>query len=212
MAGAGGGGDLQFVDPTDIEEGEFGAEPVPEMRSQVTLTNAICHSSHPVAAFFHVAFKIAAIVVYILGLDFVMSFVVLVLLLSFDFWTVKNVTGRLMVGLRWWNHIKEDGTNEWVFESHKGTREVDALDWRIFWGGIFGGFAVWAFLLVIAIIKFNFQWMLLVIVALALSGANIYGYLKCNTDAKKQVTGFVTKNLGAAVMSTMLAPGSSAAR
>lgn len=31
----------------------------------------------------------------------------------------QNVTGRLMVGLRWWNHIDEDGKSHWVFESRK---------------------------------------------------------------------------------------------
>jgi hypothetical protein len=36
-----------------------------------------------------------------------------------DFWTVKNVSGRLLVGLRWWNEIKEDGESVWVFESSK---------------------------------------------------------------------------------------------
>lgn len=44
-------------------------------------------------------------------------FITVILLLAFDFWTVKNVTGRLLVGLRWWNRVKEDGTSEWVFES-----------------------------------------------------------------------------------------------
>ena len=36
-----------------------------------------------------------------------------------DFWTVKNVTGRLLVGLRWWNHVDEDGKSHWVFENRK---------------------------------------------------------------------------------------------
>ena len=45
----------------------------------------------------------------------------MVLLLAFDFWTVKNVSGRLMVGLRWWNKIEEDGTSTWMFESKKVT-------------------------------------------------------------------------------------------
>ena len=44
--------------------------------------------------------------------SFVFSFVIVVLLLAFDFWTVKNVSGRLLVGLRWWNEVAEDGTNE----------------------------------------------------------------------------------------------------
>jgi len=42
-----------------------------------------------------------------------------VLLLSMDFWTVKNITGRLMVGLRWWNYVDDDGKSHWIFESKK---------------------------------------------------------------------------------------------
>jgi hypothetical protein len=38
--------------------------------------------------------------------SFVFSFVMVTLLLAFDFWTVKNVTGRLLVGLRWWNEVR----------------------------------------------------------------------------------------------------------
>ena len=43
------------------------------------------------------------------------------LLLAADFWTVKNITGRLLVGLRWWNKVNEDGSTEWIFESRKVT-------------------------------------------------------------------------------------------
>ena len=35
---------------------------------------------------------------------------------QFDFWTVKNVSGRILVGLRWWNEVKEDQT-VWIFEA-----------------------------------------------------------------------------------------------
>ncbi len=49
--------------------------------------------------------------------SFITGFICCILLLAFDFWTVKNVSGRLLVGLRWWNEVKEDGTNVWVFES-----------------------------------------------------------------------------------------------
>ena len=42
---------------------------------------------------------------FILGHFFtdVNTFIIVVVLSAFDFWTVKNVTGRLLVGLRWWN-------------------------------------------------------------------------------------------------------------
>lgn len=49
--------------------------------------------------------------------EFVFVFVVCVVLLSFDFWTVKNISGRLLVGLRWWNDVREDGSSTWAFES-----------------------------------------------------------------------------------------------
>ena len=46
-------------------------------------------------------FRVAALFVYIFGAYFSSSFigifVCVVLLLSLDFWTVKNVTGRIMV-------------------------------------------------------------------------------------------------------------------
>jgi hypothetical protein len=77
--------------------------------------------SHPVAAFFFIAFRLGAILTYSLGSifsdNFTLIFVVAILLLAFDFWTVKNVSGRLLVGLRWWNEIQTDGSNKWVFES-----------------------------------------------------------------------------------------------
>jgi hypothetical protein len=68
-------------------------------------------------------FRILAVVVYLLcgwfSNSFVTSFVVIVVLLSIDFWTVKNISGRLLVGLRWWNYVDEDGESRWIYESNK---------------------------------------------------------------------------------------------
>jgi len=92
----------------------------------------------------------------------------------------KNVSGRLLVGLRWWNRINEDGTNEWVFESLEDMSEIDPLDAKVFWTGLYGAPAVWALLFVVGLLKFNVEWALIAIVALMLSGANIVGYTKCS--------------------------------
>ena len=77
--------------------------------------------THPVAALAHVAFKVAALVVYVVcewfNSDFVLNFVTCVLLLAADFWVCKNVSGRLLVGLRYWNEIDEAGVSTWRFES-----------------------------------------------------------------------------------------------
>ena len=48
-----------------------------------------------------------------------MLFIVIVLLDCMDFWFVKNVTGRILVSLRWWNRINEIGDDQWIFEGPK---------------------------------------------------------------------------------------------
>uniref|UniRef100_K3WNX7 Golgi apparatus membrane protein TVP23 homolog n=1 Tax=Globisporangium ultimum (strain ATCC 200006 / CBS 805.95 / DAOM BR144) TaxID=431595 RepID=K3WNX7_GLOUD len=176
-----------------------------------TVTNA----KHPVAAFFHLFFKGLALFVYLFGgvlfSSYVFIFVVCILLLAFDFWTVKNVTGRLLVGLRWWNRINEDGTNEWIFESHEDMTEIDALDSQVFWGGLYGTPMVWVFLLIIAVLKFNVQWALIVVIAVMLSSANIIGYTKCKKDAKQKMhslmsqgaLGALSTSAGSSLMSTI---------
>ena len=78
--------------------------------------------THPIAVLFTLLFKTAALVVYIFftiifSESFIMTFIITVLLLAFDFYTVKNVSGRLLVGLRWWNEITDDGNSVWRFES-----------------------------------------------------------------------------------------------
>ena len=50
------------------------------------------------------------------------TFLVVVILCSFDFWTVKNVTGRLLVNLRWWSEIDELGEEKWIYESDDGKK------------------------------------------------------------------------------------------
>eukprot|EP01018_Ginkgo_biloba_P038595 Gb_30233 [translate_table: standard] len=63
----------------------------------------------------------AAITFYILFSLFVNSFVIIfvvtVWLAALDFWVVKNVSGRILVGLRWWNEINEQGESIWKFAS-----------------------------------------------------------------------------------------------
>lgn len=54
---------------------------------------------------------------------------------SMDFWTVKNITGRLLVGLRWWNFVDEEGQNHWKYESAKVRgRRIERLEdiWELF--------------------------------------------------------------------------------
>ncbi|KAE8743910.1 hypothetical protein FOCC_FOCC009469 [Frankliniella occidentalis] len=78
---------------------------------------------HPYVIFFHLLFRSVALITYLFGTfvsnSFIAIFVTLILLLSMDFWTVKNITGRLLVGLRWWNYVDDNGKSHWVYESRK---------------------------------------------------------------------------------------------
>lgn len=64
---------------------------------------------HPQVVFFHVFFKLAGLLGYIFctvfSSSFIINFIVITLLIALDFWTVKNVSGRFLVGLRWWNEV-----------------------------------------------------------------------------------------------------------
>ena len=139
---------------------------------------------HPVVTFFHLLFRTLAIIgnqspihllqslrlinilllAYLLcgwfSEGFIGSFVAIILLLSLDFWTVKNITGRIMAGLRWdsaildkylnlylrwWNYVNEEGSSVWVFE--KGGDEVDMrlskAEVQIFWTGLVVSPVIW---------------------------------------------------------------------
>lgn len=71
----------------------------------------ISSSSHPGIAFLHVVLKIAIVFVYlVLPLLSAASFtqlVIVVIMGAADFWIVKNLSGRFLVGLRWWIDFDE---------------------------------------------------------------------------------------------------------
>ena len=54
--------------------------------------------------------------------DQTICYIFVISLCAFDFWTVKNVTGRILVGLRWWSTISEDGKEEWNFEALQNSK------------------------------------------------------------------------------------------
>ncbi|KAG8346123.1 hypothetical protein TRVL_03056 [Trypanosoma vivax] len=150
--------------------------------------------AHPVAAGFHVAFKIAALLTFILGGIFssnrVLIFVITILFVSADFWTTKNISGRLLVSLRWWNEIREDGSSHWVFESAPDIENrVNSFDRWIFWTTTGGNFAFWVLL-----VLFNFMSMTqlpMAILGAVLAGANFVGFIKCSQDAKKRIAQYM---------------------
>lgn len=114
----------------------------------------------------------ASLLVYLLGLlltdNFVLIFIITILLLAADFYYLKNIAGRRLVGLRWWNEVNATtGDSHWVFESapqpnEPGGKVVSPTDKRFFWLALYAQPALWVALAIVAIVKFEFIWLTLV--------------------------------------------------
>ncbi|XP_041605599.1 Golgi apparatus membrane protein TVP23 homolog A isoform X1 [Vulpes vulpes] len=162
---------------------------------------------HPLATFFHLFFRVSAIVTYVccdwFSRSFVGCFVTVLLLLSFDFWSVKNVTGRLMVGLRWWNQIDEDGKSHWIFEARKASPNHIAAteaEARIFWLGLIICPLIWIVFLFSTLFSLKLKWLqALVIAGISLQAANLYGYILCKmggeSDLSKVTASFLSQTV-----------------
>merc|ERR1712151_1466309 len=174
----------------------------------------LSESSHPLVCVFHVLFKALALFFYVFGgwfahdrsssrvtgANFITVAVICILLLAADFWVVKNITGRLLVGLRWWNKVEGD-TTQWIFESHDEQQQnqqqqqndgigniqksrYNGFDKTVFWWVLYITPLLWIGLLIIGILKFELGWLIIVFMALGLSFANVYGYYKCSNEQK----------------------------
>ena len=96
--------------------------------------------------------------------DDVAVFLLVTVLLSFDFWTVKNVTGRLLVGLRWWTTIDDQGNEKWFFESYDHKVQNSAVDSTVFWWSQIGATGIWGFFLfwkLITIFQLGLFWVII---------------------------------------------------
>jgi len=152
---------------------------------------------HPVALFFHIFFKVAALLCYLLltffTSNFVIVFVTCILLLAFDFWTVKNISGRLLVGLRWWNEVQPDGSSIWRFENKKDMSDIDPLESYVFWITLYAHPLVWILLSIICFIGMRLQWFMIIGFALVLGVSNAIGYFKCQRDATSKLSEWIVR-------------------
>lgn len=204
-------GDQLFTDSEVFEPG-FGRHGDPPNQAK--------RFKHPTAALFHVLFKSLALLFYLFGglfgQEFISTFVTVILLISMDFWVVKNVTGRLLAGLRWSNYIDDEGNSHWIFENknsasdkmandpnlsqdnHDSESRESTTDASIFWTGLIMAPTLWVLFMFVAIFKLNIQWFMLVTLASILSLSNLYGYIRCRlgtSDIKSSMTQFVAKQL-----------------
>ncbi|KAI0141853.1 Golgi apparatus membrane protein TVP23 [Xylariaceae sp. FL1272] len=143
-------------------------------------------SSHPITLLTYLAFRISSLLVYLFGVLFtsnmVLIFIITILLLAADFYYLKNIAGRRLVGLRWWNEVDaSSGDSQWVFESFEpGTKAVNATDSRFFWLALYSQPVLWVALAILLLVRLKFEWLPLVAIALVLTITNTLAFSRCD--------------------------------
>ncbi|PGH20717.1 golgi apparatus membrane protein tvp23 [Polytolypa hystricis UAMH7299] len=144
-------------------------------------------SAHPVTLLFFLGFRLGSLLMYLFGVlfidSFVLVFILTLLLLSADFYYLKNIAGRRLVGLRWWNEVDTaNGDSHWVFESSDPTtRTINATDKRFFWLSLYATPALWVGLAILAIVRLqSVIWLSLVAIALILTITNTVAFSRCD--------------------------------
>lgn len=156
------------------------------------ITKVWNESSHPFVLMAHFTFRIAALLIYLFGNwllfdSFVVTVVITVVLLAIDFWVVKNVTGRLLVGRRWWSGTAPDGSTVWLYEiKTKNGYKPNPIDSKLFWASLYGATGLWSFFGLISLFNLSFSWLTVVLFALSLNLTNLTGYLRCDQQPNQQ--------------------------
>ncbi|TKA77843.1 Golgi apparatus membrane protein TVP23 [Cryomyces minteri] len=173
-------------------------------------------STHPITLLCFLGFRISSLLVYLFGLlftnNFVLIFIVTILLLAADFYYLKNIAGRRLVGLRWWNEVNTaTGESNWVFESaDPETRTINATDKRFFWLVLYAQPLLWVALAVVAVVRLEFIWLTLVVIAMVLTITNTLAFSRCdkfsqasNLASSALYSGGLARNIGGAMISRL---------
>ena len=153
------------------------------------ITDFIKKSAHPSVALITVGLKAASLFFFLFLNIFTSNeafvMIVVIILDAVDFWFTKNISGRILVGLRWWNNYDPDTQQEkWTFESKNEIKEA-SIDRNTFWFSLYGFTAAWLVLFIWECILLSFMWAFLCVISLAIAGTNTYGFFRCSKLQQK---------------------------
>lgn len=99
--------------------------------------------------------------------------------------------------------IKEDGTEEWIYESLDNSKcypsplysDLDSTknksDNRVFWFSNYVTPLIWVALMIVSIFKFSIQNVTICLFGFSLAMTNLTGYQKCEKNHKNKLKGFI---------------------
>jgi hypothetical protein len=144
---------------------------------------------HPVVWTLYISLKLLSLVLYFLTWlvfsdYFILFFIIIIIVMAVDFWCTKNISGRLLVGYRWWNLVNEDGTNEWKFETIEDRSIVSGKNSRLFWIVLWSNCVIWLVLAILNSLRFRIGWLMMTVGGFLFAVINVYGFIKCSRRLK----------------------------
>lgn len=162
-------------------------------------------AKHQTICLFHCLFKILALTCYLFGRylfnGYILTFIAVTILLALDFWTVKNITGRKLAGLRWSSKPGADGSDEWSFESVADEKLLNPIDRNVFWVVLYVWPLIWLIIGIANLVSLSLSWLVLVAMAFGFAASNLVGFWKCSKDAKSSMQNWATQGAMAAMTS-----------
>lgn len=148
------------------------------------VTAAFSASNNPGTCMAHLLFKSVAIGMYVFCALFFPTNshvnMIILFLAVVDFWVVKNVTGRRLVGLRWWSEVNDKLEDDWYFECHLDPESINQFNSKCFWRGQILYSLITAVLIGLLFLSFD-QTALVRLSFMQIGGSiNLYAFYKCS--------------------------------
>jgi hypothetical protein len=150
------------------------------------------NSAHPFICLFTLLFKITSIISFLIGFGSIkasVKYLMTVIFGAIDFWITKNLSGRYLVGLRWWNEMNEKRESVWIFESKNEKKETNS-DTIIFWVSIYVYPLIWLIISFFKILNLFSGEFVVSIINLVFAMTNLYGYFKCSKEQQNKIKSF----------------------
>lgn len=65
--------------------------------------------------------------------------------------------------------------------------DISPVDYRIFWWGMYVTILLWCLCLFVGILRLNFTYVPIMIAAISMTFANLWGYMKCSSDSNDKM-------------------------
>lgn len=95
-----------------------------------------------------------------------------------DFWFTKNISGRILAGLKWSRVVEDSGHEYILYETKRDESTNHPVDLKFFWGLMGLAFAIWLVLFFFNLLSLSN--LMIIVVPLALIGFNLYSFYNCS--------------------------------